>query len=89
LAASDDWSRMAAGLGADLYAEGYENILNIDVSSVVVRQMSDLFAELENMECKASMCLVSLSLRRIQQDGLTHNGLIGYRCSDGCEGSSG
>lgn len=36
-------------LGADLYGEGYMNILNVDISSVVVSQMADRFKELDQM----------------------------------------
>lgn len=45
-------------MGADLYDLGYENITNIDMSSVVISQMNDRFSNREEMECKA--CLFSL-----------------------------
>ena len=38
-------------LGADLYSDGFTNITNIDISSVVISQMTTLFAKLEEMEC--------------------------------------
>ena len=37
-------------LGAHLYKEGFTNITNIDSSSVLVNQMSELYAELDQME---------------------------------------
>jgi len=37
-------------MGADLYDMGYKNITNIDVSEVVVQQMSDMYADKEDME---------------------------------------
>lgn len=36
-------------MGADLHGEGYMNITNIDISSVVISQMADRFKELEQM----------------------------------------
>lgn len=35
----------------DLYDDGYLNITNIDISSVVVSQMNDRYADREEMEC--------------------------------------
>lgn len=39
-------------LGAEIYDLGYVNITNIDISSVVINQMSDLYSDREEMECK-------------------------------------
>lgn len=39
-------------LGSDLYDIGYANITCIDISTVVINIMSDLYAEKEEMECK-------------------------------------
>lgn len=41
-------------LGSDLYDFGYKNITNIDISTVVINQMSDTYAAKEEMECKLS-----------------------------------
>ena len=40
------------GLGADLYEDGYRDITNIDTSALVIRQMNELFHDLEDLECK-------------------------------------
>jgi hypothetical protein len=40
------------GLSANLYERGFRNITNIDISPVVINQMSDTYADLEEMECK-------------------------------------
>ena len=45
----------SSSLGADLYDEGYLNITNIDMSSVVINQMGDLHADREEMECKLAI----------------------------------
>jgi hypothetical protein len=37
-------------IGAHLYKEGYTNITNIDTSSVLINQMSELYASLDQME---------------------------------------
>lgn len=37
-------------LGHDLYMDGLKNITNIDISSVVINQMSDRYSELDDME---------------------------------------
>ena len=39
-------------LGAALYDAGYMNITNVDSSSVVISQMTDRYADKEEMECK-------------------------------------
>lgn len=39
-------------LGADIYDAGYLNITNIDISTVVIAQMSDLYSNRDEMECK-------------------------------------
>jgi hypothetical protein len=39
-------------LSASLYDRGFRNITNIDISTVVINQMSDTYADLEEMECK-------------------------------------
>ena len=41
-----------SSLGADLFNEGFENITNVDISSVVISQMNDLNKSKEAMECK-------------------------------------
>jgi hypothetical protein len=38
-------------LGADLYEAGYTNITNIDISNVVISQMTHLHSGKEDMEC--------------------------------------
>lgn len=40
------------GLGANLYDKGYSNLTNIDTSSVVISQMSNLYADRQDMECE-------------------------------------
>ena len=37
-------------LGADIYADGFVNITNIDISSVVISQMSDRYSAQDEME---------------------------------------
>jgi hypothetical protein len=39
-------------LGADLYDAGFLNITSIDISTVAVNLMSDLYSDKEEMECK-------------------------------------
>jgi len=39
-----------SSMGAELYDDGFLNITNIDVSSVVINQMGDLYADREEME---------------------------------------
>ena len=39
------------GLGSDLYDDGFNNVTNIDISSVVISQMNDKYSEKEDMEC--------------------------------------
>jgi hypothetical protein len=41
-----------AALGADIYDAGCLNITNIDISTVVIAQMGDLYANREEMECE-------------------------------------
>ena len=53
-------------LSASLYNQGYRNITNFDISTVVISQMSDTYAQLEDMECKRAVhphnsLLISLS----------------------------
>jgi EEF1A lysine methyltransferase 4 len=40
-------------LGGDLYKLGYQNITNVDISEVVVNQMSDKYVDYEEMEFNA------------------------------------
>lgn len=44
--------RFFVALGADIYDAGYLNITNIDISTVVIAQMSDLYSNRDEMECK-------------------------------------
>lgn len=44
-------------LGADIYNLGYVNLTCVDTSPVVINQMSDRYADKEEMECK-SLCSV-------------------------------
>lgn len=39
-------------LAADLYDAGYTNITCIDISTVAINLMGDLYSEKEEMECK-------------------------------------
>lgn len=39
-----------ARLGADIYSDGYHNITNIDISSVVIAQMTNLYSKYDEME---------------------------------------
>jgi ubiquinone/menaquinone biosynthesis C-methylase UbiE len=39
-----------AGLGADIYSDGFLNITNVDISSVVVSQMTSMYAQFDEME---------------------------------------
>lgn len=41
-----------AALGADIYDAGYLNITNVDISTVVIAQMSELYSNRDEMECK-------------------------------------
>ena len=41
-------------LGAALYDSGFLNITNIDISSVVISQMTDRYADKEEMECAST-----------------------------------
>lgn len=49
-----DWRycTFLAELSAHLYDRGYRNITNFDISTVAISQMSDTYADLEDMECK-------------------------------------
>jgi hypothetical protein len=54
-------------LGADLYDAGFLNITNIDISTVVINQMTDLHRTKEEMECtrrnqQSIICFLSLCL---------------------------
>ncbi len=40
-------------LGADIYDNGFVNVTNIDISTVVINKMSDLYADREEMECES------------------------------------
>ncbi|CAM9313829.1 unnamed protein product, partial [Ectocarpus fasciculatus] len=37
-------------LGADIYSDGFVNITNVDISSVVISQMTSMYAKYEEME---------------------------------------
>lgn len=41
-----------SSLSIDLYSDGFVNITNIDISSVVVSQMSHMFRDKQSIECK-------------------------------------
>jgi len=45
-----------SSLGADLYDDGYLNITNVDTSSVVISQMTDLHGDREEMEYTVMDC---------------------------------
>lgn len=46
------------GMGPDLYKDGYKDITSIDISPLVVERMTDLFQDLEDLECKARASFV-------------------------------
>lgn len=48
--AADFCSPCGAGLGADIYSDGFVNITNVDISSVVISQMTSMYAKYEEME---------------------------------------
>ena len=59
LSADSDYEILIPGcgnarLGAALYDAGYLNITNIDSSSVVISQMTDRYADKEEMECECA-----------------------------------
>ena len=43
-----------------MYDDGYEHIWNIDISEVVIKQMSDRNANRTNMKCKRGECVGEL-----------------------------
>jgi hypothetical protein len=45
-------------LGPDIYDSGCLNITNIDISQVVIGQMSDMYANREEMECKFALSMI-------------------------------
>lgn len=52
-------------LSACLYERGFRNITNIDISKVVINQMSDTYADLEEMECKGFITITWLPGSRL------------------------
>jgi hypothetical protein len=47
-----------------MYADGIENISNVDISSVVISQVKDRYADLTEMDCKwlpSASCILILS----------------------------
>lgn len=41
-----------------MYKDGYFNITNVDISSVVISQMSQLYSQFEEMECNDKSILL-------------------------------
>lgn len=41
----------SAGLSAGLYEDGYLNISNTDISSIVISQMTERYEEFSDMDC--------------------------------------
>lgn len=45
-----------AALGPDLYDDGFLNVTNVDISSVVINQMADMHRAKEEIECTIQRC---------------------------------
>lgn len=45
-----------AALGPDLYDDGFLNVTNVDISSVVINQMADMHRTKEEIECTLQRC---------------------------------
>jgi hypothetical protein len=46
------FSQYSSGIGAELYDAGFLNITNIDISTVVINHMAQVYSSREEMECK-------------------------------------
>lgn len=66
-------------LGPDLYDDGFLNVTNIDISSVVINQMADMHRAKEEIECTQNNVSVVVSLLIIPlfsfAHGRTENGI--------------
>lgn len=47
-------------MGAEIYDSGFVNVTNIDISTVVINQMTAVCADREEMECKDFFCIFAL-----------------------------
>ena len=51
---------VGVGLSEDLYLSGYMNVTGIDISSVVIQQMSQRCADKGELECMLRVCIFAL-----------------------------